>query len=150
MTDNDACPCQSGRSYNACCRPYHQGEAAPTPEALMRSRYSAFALGLPDYLLQTWHPDTRPGKVTLDDGERWVGLTILEAGAKGELGWVHFRAISQEGNAFAVLEERSNFVLEAGRWYYRDGEHEVSRLVPGRNDTCPCGSGRKFKKCCGA
>lgn len=116
----------------------------------MRSRYSAFALSNIDYLSLTWHPETRPADLTLDSGERWVGLEVLDAGSEGDVGWVHFKATSRDGKGFAVLEEESRFVREAGRWYYRDGDTRVSALTPGRNDTCLCGSGRKFKKCCGA
>ena len=62
---------------------------------------------------------------------------------------MHFRATHRDGDGFAVLEERSRFVRENGHWFYLDGEHTVTPLKPGRNDPCPCGSGRKFKKCCG-
>ena len=61
------CPCGSRRVYEECCEPFHLGAAAPTAEALMRSRYSAFALGLAPYLLRTWHPSTRPASLSLDE-----------------------------------------------------------------------------------
>ncbi len=148
--DKRACPCGSGAAYADCCGPYHQGVPAPTPEALMRSRYSAFALNLTDYLLASWHASTRPASLAADDQTRWVRLEIMESEAAGAQGRVHFRATFREGRRWAVLEEASRFLREEGRWYYQDGETSMSRLKPGRNDSCPCGSGRKFKACCGA
>ncbi|MBB3232946.1 YchJ family protein [Halomonas stenophila] len=148
MTDTDPCPCGSGLPLADCCGPYHRGEPAPTPEALMRSRYSAFALGLTDYLLATWAPETRPASLPPDDATRWVGLEILDHEHAGDTGRVHFRATFREGRRWGVLEEVSRFRREAGRWRYVDGAPSVTRLKPGRNDPCPCGSGRKGKACC--
>lgn len=119
----------------------------------MRSRYSAFVLDLPDYLLVTWHPSTRPSSLGPDAATVWKRLEVLESGKEGsegsERGWVHFRATFREGKRWSVLEESSRFVREAGRWFYLDGNPAVHRLKPGRNAPCPCGSGRKFKACCG-
>ncbi|MGR2737151.1 YchJ family protein [Billgrantia sp. Q4P2] len=143
------CPCGSGLVLADCCGRFHAGEPAPTPEALMRSRYSAFALGLEGYLRDTWHGSTRPTMLDLDDGTRWVRLEVLDHGQDGDQGRVHFRATFRERRRWGVLEENSRFVREAGRWYYLDGTPSVNRLKPGRNDPCPCGSGRKFKSCCG-
>ncbi|MDR9440574.1 MAG: YchJ family protein [Halomonas sp.] len=146
---SDGCPCGSGLTYHACCAPCHGGEPAPTPEALMRSRYSAFILGLTDYLLASWHPDTRPTSLVPDASTRWVRLEICDSGEEGDEGFVHFRATCREGRRWAVLEERSRFRREAGNWVYLDGHPGVTRLKLGRNDVCPCGSGRKVKECCG-
>lgn len=147
-----ACPCGSGRPLSGCCRRYHAGKPAPTPEALMRSRYSAFVLDLTDYLLATWHPSTRPASLEADAATVWKRLEIVESGEEsgvaGERGWVQFRATFREGKRWSVLEESSRFVHEAGRWCYLDGNPIVHRLKPGRNAPCPCGSGRKFKACC--
>ena len=63
---NEPCPCHSGRKYKRCCRLVHEGQPAASPEALMRSRYSAYVHGEVDYLLNTWHPDTRPDTLNLD------------------------------------------------------------------------------------
>ncbi|MGM0784860.1 YchJ family protein [Billgrantia gudaonensis] len=149
-SDRTACPCGNGSSLAGCCGRYHAGEPAPTPEALMRSRYSAFVLELADYLLATWHPSTRPSSLELDDSATvWKRLEVLESGEDDERGWVHFRATFLEGRRWSVLEESSRFVREAGRWFYLDGNPAVHRLKPGRNAPCPCGSGRKLKACCG-
>ncbi len=85
----------------------------------MRSRYSAFVLRDVAYLLASWHPSTRPKKLTLDPDTRWVGLEVLSAsgGVFDTAGIVEFRATHQVG----VQTERSHFVREGGRWYYVDG-----------------------------
>ena len=143
------CPCQSGLPYENCCAPLHHGEPASSPEALMRSRYSAFVRDDADYVRASWHPDTRPAELTLEGDDQWLGLEIVDAKQDGDAGQVHFLATHRDGDGFAVLEERSRFVRENGHWFYLDGEHTVTPFRPGRNDPCPCGSGRKFKKCCG-
>jgi SEC-C motif-containing protein len=121
-----------------------------TAEALMRSRYSAYVLKLSDYLAATWHASTRPPSLDIgSDTTVWLRLSILSAekGGKGDdEGMVEFAADYQGGQ----LHERSRFLKEAGRWFYLDGEMLPSQSAEkvGRNDPCPCGSGRKFKKCC--
>ncbi len=115
----------------------------------MRSRYSAFVRDDADYVRASWHPDTRPAELTLEGGDQWLGLEIVDTRQDGDSGQVHFRATHRNGDGFAVLEERSRFVRESGHWFYLNGEHTVTPLKPGRNDPCLCGSGRKFKKCCG-
>ena len=72
-----ACLCGRPQPYAACCGRFHGGEPAPTAELLMRSRYSAFALGDDVYLLETWHPSTRPARLSLDPAQHWIGLTVL-------------------------------------------------------------------------
>lgn len=114
----------------------------------MRARYSAYARADSAYVRSSWHPDTRPATLILTQGERWVGLEVLDSGENGDTGWVHFRATSRDHNGFSLLEEQARFVREDGRWFYLDGRHTVLPLKPGRNDPCPCGSDRKFKKCC--
>lgn len=155
MILSSACPCGSNLTYGACCARYHNGAHAPNAEALMRSRYSAYVLKLSDYLRDTWHPNTRPATITFGGDEpTWCGLKIrnnLGGSETDQQGEVEFIAhwFSREGKC-GVLHERSGFVCEEGRWYYVDGEifPTVTAKV-GRNDPCPCGSGRKFKQCCG-
>ena len=116
----------------------------------MRSRYSAFALLLTDYLLATWHTSTRPMYLAPDLKTDWKALSILDAPVpQGHHGKVHFQAFFREQNRWQVLEETSRFVFENGRWWYLDGTPSIERLKPGRNDPCLCGSGRKIKQCCG-
>jgi len=144
----DFCPCGKGPAYSACCQPYHQGKPAPTPEALMRSRYSAFVLGLEDYLNATWHTSTRPRELELADSPQWASLQILSSDEQRDDGAVHFRAVYRAGGSWGYLEEKSRFLREDGRWYYVNGDTSEGTLKPGRNDPCPCGSGRKYKACC--
>lgn len=116
-----ACPCGGG-PYATCCGPVHRGEAvAATAEALMRSRYSAFAVGDAAYLRASWHPTTRPARLDLDSALRWLGLEIVHAlgGMFDTEGVVEFRARHDRG----VVHERSRFVRDGGRWLYLDGVH---------------------------
>jgi SEC-C motif-containing protein len=115
------CPCGLPEPYDACCGRFHSGAAAPTAEALMRSRYSAFVKGDAAYLLRTWHPRTRPARLDLDPGMRWTGLEVLETtdgSAFHSTGTVTFRASFRGGS----LHERSRFERVDGAWVYVDGE----------------------------
>ena len=119
------CPCLSGLPYDECCERFHQGGSAPTAERLMRSRYSAYARGLPDYLLRTWHPSTRPADLVLDPRLRWYRLDILARTGGGMLdttGTVEFRASYRIDAQPGSQHEVSSFVREDGQWYYFDGE----------------------------
>lgn len=118
------CVCGSGRAADACCARFHAGEAAPTPEALMRSRYSAFVLDLRDYLLATWHPTTRPSTLPPPEpGLKWLGLEVKHSALQdAEHGTVEFVARSKLGGRAHRLHENSRFVREDGRWYYVDGD----------------------------
>jgi SEC-C motif-containing protein len=117
-----SCPCDSGVAYDACCARWHAGAAAPSAEALMRSRYSAFVLGLADYLLATWHPATRPSSLALDPAVKWLGLDVRASRTEGDRATVEFVARSKLGGRATRLHEISRFVRESGRWYYVDGD----------------------------
>ena len=158
MDSNDTCPCGSEQKYSQCCEPYITGkEPAPTAEKLMRSRYVAYTLKNNDYLLETWHSSTRPSEeLPADENIEWRGLEILrteEGGENDYKGFVEFRAKCRVNGEAAGLDEGSEFVKEDGRWYYVDGSGispiRTREKRVGRNDPCPCGSGKKFKKCCG-
>lgn len=120
------CPCGSGARYAACCGPLHDGEPAASAEALMRSRFAAFALGLDDYLLRSWHARTRPAALdTAADGIRWRSLEILDVvdgGPDDAAGEVEFLARGEGPDGPIELRERSRFVRRGGRWQYLDGE----------------------------
>lgn len=125
--EDSPCPCGSGEQYGACCGPLHAGDrAASTALALMRSRFSAFALGRPDYLLATWHPGTRPKRLELDAAITWRRLQIVDTEAGGvddTDGIVEFRAVYTQDGTRQVLHERSRFVRgTSGTWRYVDGE----------------------------
>ncbi|GGM01237.1 UPF0225 protein [Streptomyces fumigatiscleroticus] len=117
-----SCPCGLPEPYPSCCGRYHSGSAAaPSAEALMRSRYSAFVKQDAGYLLRTWHPRTRPGRIDFDPGMRWTGLEILatrDGSAFHSTGTVTFRA-SYRGGA---LHEHSRFERVDGAWVYVDGD----------------------------
>ena len=126
--DNDACPCQSGKDYQSCCASYHEGASAPTAEALMRSRYSAYVLHKAAYLYRSWSAQTRPTKQSLKKSPplEWLGLEIVRTeygGALDDSGIVEFIASYQDGTQIAQLRETSRFTRENGRWVYVAGEH---------------------------
>jgi SEC-C motif-containing protein len=157
------CPCGSGSDFDACCSPYIEGHAAPTAEALMRSRYSAYTLDNQAYLMKTLAPESREEEEqeteqVSDTNMKWLGLEIRST-SKGcvedETGIVEFVAKYKVGDKLGIHHERSNFQREDGCWVCIGGEinpKQEQRIVNkvGRNVSCPCGSGKKFKKCCGA
>lgn len=120
------CPCGSGKAFGSCCGPRHDGSRpAPDAEALMRSRYSAFVLGNAAYLLATWHPDTRPGRLDLDEAPvpRWLGLQVKRHEVLGpDEARVEFVARYKIGGRAFRLHETSRFTRRDGSWYYVDGE----------------------------
>jgi len=169
MAAAPACPCGSGRALDACCGPLLDGAPAATPEALMRSRYSAHVLHRIDYLLDTWDA-TGVDRAAVEKWARestWLGLEIVRAsdsrseargpggGAPASEATVEFRARYRDARgATHVHHERSRFRRRPsdGRWLYVDGVTvpATRAAAPGRNDPCPCGSGQKYKRCCGA
>ena len=122
--DRDPCPCGSVRSYPECCGIYHAGVPAPDAQSLMRSRYCAYVLCNEQYLLATWHPNTRPDSIPLSKAQKWLGLTVIDAICTGEhSAEVEFVARSRVSNTAAIrLHERSRFVREDGKWLYVDGD----------------------------
>ena len=135
MDDAARCPCLTGLPYGECCGPLHAGSrTAGTAEALMRSRYAAFAVGDASYLLQTWHPATRPATLELDPDQQWRWLDVLATRGGGPFdddGVVEFvatfRSASGSGERGRLhergqLHEVSRFVREGGRWFYVDGD----------------------------
>ncbi|MBA3014331.1 MAG: SEC-C domain-containing protein [Proteobacteria bacterium] len=154
------CPCNSGVPYSLCCEPLLIGDRiAATAEVLMRSRYTAYVVGDVDYLFRSWHPSTRPVDIDAATIPEWQGLHIvrivkgLEADNEGV---VEFKATFLSQQNIFQLHEVSRFVKEEGHWFYVDGDIKSGGLLAeragpkaGRNNPCPCGSGKKFKKCCG-
>jgi SEC-C motif-containing protein len=129
-----ACPCGQrdargqALALSACCGRYlDQGLSAPDAQQLMRSRYSAFVLQRPSYLLATWHPSTRPADLSLDPATQWLGLTVKSQRSTGpdsaEVSFVaRSRSAGRGGGQAHRLCERSRFVREDGRWFYVDGD----------------------------
>jgi SEC-C motif domain protein len=160
MIDPQQCPCGSGVPYAQCCQALLLGQRrAATAEALMRSRYSAYVMGDISYVLKTWHSSTRPPGIDPETTPNWCSLEIIhtERGQVGDdEGIVEFSAKALSQKKTFELHETSRFVKEDGQWLYVSGEVGGDSQVTGRetdkvgrNSPCPCGSGRKFKKCCG-
>lgn len=159
------CPCGSGTAFGKCCKPYIDGTSrAPTAEALMRSRYTAYVKGSVDYIMSTHHPDgreeiSRDATAQWAQESEWMGLEILDTVAGGVSdteGQVEF-TVRYRGSDRAIVNhhEISSFAKSGGQWFFTDARmvnNPQKRESPkvGRNDPCPCGSGKKFKKCCGA
>ena len=125
--DQADCPCGSRTDYDHCCGCYlNAGYMPQTAEQLMRSRYTGFVVCDEPYLLATWHPDTRPGKVRLDEQQRWLGLNIraTEGGGVDDCsGTVEFVARFKVAGKGVRLHEISRFEKIGERWYYLDGRH---------------------------
>ena len=128
ITPDGLCRCGSGRPYPACCQPWHNGRPAPTPEALLRSRYAAYALGKAAYIMRTTHPDSPHWQRETAVWQRdilafcrqtdFIGLQILVVGED----WVTFRAILRQGEQDASFTERSRFARHQGMWKYVAGD----------------------------
>lgn len=157
------CACGSDKSFDICCGPIIAGASAPTAEALMRSRYVAFTLGNLDHIerTNTDHAMDSFNRVDMEaslPGTEWLGLEIMETdgGQEGdETGSVKFSFRYRHGGRELSQFELASFLRVDGEWRFDDSEVNpksppvrVSKV--GRNDPCPCGSGKKFKKCCGA
>ena len=160
----ETCPCGSGRDYAECCAPYIERKAkAATPEILMRARYSAYAKGAIDFIVDTCLRDEKhdidvEATRRWSEKSKWVGLKILRAekgGPADQEGKVEFVATYVQDGLRDQHHEISNFVRKDGEWLFEEGEVVPTTIVRegpkvGRNDPCPCGSGKKYKKCCGA
>jgi SEC-C motif domain protein len=171
-----ACPCGSELEYDHCCGPYLGGEKTPpTAEALMRSRYTAYTRGDIDYIANTLARDQRGAfdrvaAKTWATQAKWLSLKIhfVDGGQPGDTeGVVAFIATYERDSKTVAHQEVSQFRRgERGAWLFVSGDtserpvdqrprssmpQAARRSGPkvGRNDPCPCGSGRKYKMCCG-
>jgi SEC-C motif-containing protein len=164
MTD-ELCPCSSGAAYADCCGPLLAGKSpAATAEALMRSRYTAYVRNDAAYLLHTLFPRKRagfdgPALLAWNAQTVWTGLRILatdQGGVGDASGVVEFIASYVRDELPGEIHEVSRFRRKDGHWFYVDGRLDdapepvqPAAAGPGRNAPCPCGSGKKFKRCCG-
>ena len=157
------CNCGSKLNFESCCEPFISGATAPeTAEALMRSRYTAYARQEIDYIVQTLIASERPALDTAEIAKwskesDWQGLEIVstnEGGLSDENGQVEFIARYALAGKLHEHHEVASFEKSGGKWYFSDGKmigaEPIRREEPkvGRNDPCPCGSGKKYKKCC--
>ena len=148
------CPCGSESTYELCCQPFHTGASqADTPEQLMRSRFSAYALKDAKYVFSTYaqtQQAANPVREIKDFANscRFTKLSVLETEHNEQEGFVEFKANYFYQNLYCELHEKSRFIKEDGLWRYLDGDiTPVADIKIGRNDECPCGSGKKYKKC---
>lgn len=159
------CPCQSGSSLQECCGLIIRGEKqAQTAEQLMRARYTAYTQVEMEFIEQTHDPKTRAEIDMAASREwaettKWTGLEIVktqQGNVADEFGMVEFKATFDTESGPQVHHELSLFNKQDGRWFYSDSTQPKGQTVVrgnpkiGRNDPCACGSGKKFKKCCGA
>lgn len=153
------CLCGSQADYSACCQPFHDYTEVPhTAECLMRSRFTAYAKQNVDYLLKTWDVSKRPKEIDFSKEEvEWTRLEIVstkKGGEKDSKGLVEFKAFYRQDDEEYVMKEMSRFIKTAGQWKYLDGlVNSVAKAGQetnqGKNAPCSCGSGKKFKRCCG-
>lgn len=155
----ETCLCGSGIVYGDCCGLYHSGAQIPvTAELLMRSRFTAYALRNVDYLLATWEAGKEPEVIDFSkETADWQSLQIIntkKGGAKDSKGMVEFKAFYRQDGIDYFMHEISRFVKAGQRWLYLDGVIKAAGKVEtsvsgGKNAICACGSGKKFKRCCG-
>ncbi|HIW35805.1 MAG TPA: YchJ family protein [Candidatus Treponema faecavium] len=164
-TENtELCPCGSGKPYSSCCYPIIQGTVlAPTAEALMRARYTAYVKHEIDFIIDTCeHAEgineiDRNATIAWSNESVWQGLKILrtEKGTENDTeGVVEFEATYTRKGLRDVHHETGSFKKIDGKWLYSVGVLKTTTIVRegkkiGRNERCPCGSGRKYKQCCG-
>jgi SEC-C motif-containing protein len=160
----EKCYCGTGKIYSNCCKPYITGrKIASVPEILMRSRYTAYVIHAIDYIVEScFEKDkskiNRNGIIEWSKNSKWLGLEIIFANNPSEEdkhATVEFKAVYERLQLKRVHHEIAEFEKRDGRWFYRDGRIisvPVTRsdTKVGRNDPCPCRSGKKYKKCCGS
>lgn len=157
-----SCPCGSTKTYSDCCEPIIKGtQPTETAEQLMRARYSAYTKTEMDFIFSSTHPDGREGydhdgTRTWAENSEWLGLEIIDSkkGNKDDTtGEVEFIARFKENGALREHHENALFKKVEGIWHFSDGvmvkPKPITVTKVGRNDPCPCGSGQKYKKCCG-
>ena len=160
----EKCPCGSGRTYSECCEPLIQGvRQAATAEELMRARYSAYAKTEVAYILETTHPDVRAQSDERSirkwsRAAQWHGLEILactDGGSGDTRGQIEFIAHYSEKGEKKIHREVASFIKDGDTWYFSEADPVKPKQYVrpnakiGRNQPCPCGSGKKHKKCCG-
>lgn len=153
---SELCPCGSTKDFDQCCAPLFAGQPAASPEALMRSRYTAFTKGNMDYLASTLAPEALEGfsiedSRTWSEQAQWQGLDVRKAEGDSVEFVAHFKMSGKPH----YHHELATFRQVDGQWKYVDGvldpkPPQRQTKAVGRNDPCPCGSGKKYKKCCGA
>jgi SEC-C motif-containing protein len=152
--NNTLCPCGSQQNYADCCKLHHLNtQIANTPEQLMRARYSAYVLKNAKYVYHTYAGGKKAENPVNEIEDfanscRFIKLTVLESDHEENTGSVEFKAHYFYQNLYCELHEQSQFIKEDGQWrYLKVLILPVADTKVGRNDDCPCGSGKKYKKC---
>jgi SEC-C motif domain protein len=156
------CPCGSELPYQTCCGLFIEHNQTPsTPEQLMRSRYTAYSLANIDYIARTMKSPAADhfdavGARKWSESVEWLRLKVIESSTTDKIGYVEFLVYFIDNGQQHVMHELSEFHLEDGNWYYVNGQspkkaphRHMPEVKTRRNDTCYCGSGQKYKKCCG-
>ena len=154
----DICPCGSDMLFSECCEPYILQRKLPSsPEALMRSRFSAYVKKAYAYIVNTYTVASKQNLTVANIAEAskdttWIKLEVMSAYEQDEHGEVEFIAFYKVGHRFYAMHELSRFIKEDKRWRYVNGDMlgKTGNINLGRNDTCLCGSGKKYKHCCAA
>lgn len=156
------CPCSSQNQFENCCQPILNGELAGSAEQLMRARFTAYSQVDMDFIEKTHDPKTK-NKTNMAENKAWAEQTqwdrleivnTQEGGPDHTWGLVEFKAYFSRNNEEGVHHEVSEFNKKDGQWYFTKGKapesFQVINTEPkvGRNEPCPCGSGKKYKKCC--
>ncbi len=162
--DTNACPCGSGLPFEKCCEPIISGKvSASTAEALMRARYTAYVKHEIDFIASSCYRKDGESDIDMEETRRWseesqwLGLKILgvkQGGPADEEGLVEFTATYARNGLKDEYRETAGFKKFDGKWLYVEGQLAATTIVRatpkvGRNDPCPCGSGKKYKHCCG-
>lgn len=148
------CPCCSEKNYQNCCQPYVELEKIPeTPEALMRSRYTAYTQANVDYIIETMKGEAAKNFDLVSakqwaEAVKWISLNVTSTREENDKGFVGFEASFILNEKLHVMHENSEFLKENDKWFYIKGDSTVQLIKLNRNDPCPCGSNKKFKKCC--
>jgi SEC-C motif-containing protein len=151
------CFCGNQRTFEKCCQPIISGKINPqNAEQLMRSRFSAYVIEDYPYILQTYASQQRSGLSVRQladsaQGTQWLNLQVLAHHPQPNTAQVEFKAFYQVDGRYYVVLELSDFKREDDRWCYTTGviQKDSGEFSPERNSQCLCGSGKKFKKCCG-
>ena len=148
----NSCPCGNNLPLNNCCAPIIQGQVvANSPEQLMRSRYTAYVLKAKEYLLESWDIMYRPESISFEHEVHWLRLEITDThkfNSEDNTGNISFIATSICDDSLVEMKEKSTFIKKNGMWFYQKGELTTTRKTIALNGKCPCGSGKKFKRCC--
>lgn len=146
------CPCGSGKLFKKCCSPILADQSlALTPEKLMRSRYTAYVLKDSTHLLRTWDMSTRPNSLKFEQHIIWLNLVVEDVPEplpNDNAAQITFQATFIHNDKLMRIKERALFTYKNSLWFYKQGELSTRATAIPLKGLCPCGSGKKYKRCC--